>query len=361
MVKVANNPDDDFAKYQQRKKQDFEEYKAARQRDLNAYVESRRLASGGNGHSDTQSSGVGDEVVINGAQGQVIPTPEGTGGEITGGILSVYNPQDGTTTQYDENAKTVTIFDKDNNVIATRPLNDGDIEKAQKDISANNENGVMYEADPPITPVATDETSTTKKAQKTNYTTKQLNEVVNNLIKSNSISAPYEKALINDANYRKMLSSMVTSYNNRENLQIDLETAKAELKKLQGEQAVAQDNLTKNTDRSKYYELASIVDKKRKDILTQQNKIKSIEYEMKKSDVAYHAYSSSAFDYLKFISEWKDGEVSDLTWNLSHFKSTKITLPDGRKAYKLDNGKYYPPMASHPDFPDFYNEIKVRK
>ncbi len=360
MVKVANGPDDEFTRYQQQKQQKFEDYKAKKQRDFNAYVESRRLESNGEGHSDSQGSGVGDEVVMNNAQGQIIRSPEGTGGEMTGGILSVYNIQDDTTTQYNEKAGTVTVFDKDNNIIATRPLKDGDIEKAQKNVNGNNEKGVMYEANPPLAPVSTDKVPV-KNATKRTYTPEKLNKFVNNLIKSNSFSAPYEKALINDANYRKILSNMINSDAASNNLKIDLDAAKSELSRLKDEYSVAQDNLQKNKDRAKYFELASIADTKRKNILAQQNKISAIEHKIKESDVAYKAYMSSAFDYVKFISEWKDGEVSDLTWNLAHFKSTKITLPDGRKAYKLDNGRCYPPMASNPDFPDMYNEIKIKK
>lgn len=355
MVQISQKPDD-FESYKAKKQQEFKAYKQKKQNEFNVYKQAQQARQNG------QSQDIGDEVVVSQSKQTALPTKNDQ--EITGGVFSVYNPKDGTTTEYDTYNKTVTVYDENSNVVSTRPLEDDDIQKAQTKQNENQDNMIQGFIQKDMVTTGVDPVVYNKEAgkpkEKTTLTKERLNEIVGKMIADEDAPESVKKALSVDPNYRKYMSDIITAYNDKENLKIDLDNAKQELSRLSEESRMADEKLSNNKDRTKYYELASDADKKRKAVYAQQKKVKQIGFTIDDVKTKYISEYSAMSKYQKVISEWKDGEEAEGSINGIIYKSTSVTLPDGRKAYKLSDGKYYGLDKSHPTLPNLKDVIQVK-
>lgn len=152
-----------------------------------------------------------------------------------------------------------------------------------------------------------------------------------------NVSEELKQSLRVDPNYNKMEAEYINSYMKSYKLEQDLQDANAKL-------------ASAKTDSEKY---AAGQD------------IEKIKLMQQQEETLQNGTIDEIKKYIEFVSEWEDGQTHDIkAFNQGELDKattyTTVTLENGQKVYKDNNGVYYAPERRHPTLPDYRQVIDVK-
>lgn len=152
-----------------------------------------------------------------------------------------------------------------------------------------------------------------------------------------NVNEEVKQSLKVDSNYNKMEAEYINSFKKSYQLDKDLQEANAKLD-------------SAKTDAERYeikQDIYNIKTQQKQEEIVQDETIKEIK------------------KYIEFVKDWTDGEIHNITSSTNNGELDKattvttITLENGQKAYKDDNGNYYAPNRNYPSLPDYKQMIDI--